>query len=101
MYFLVNPAAGRGRGRKALERVKAVLAPGDILAISQGPGDCERLAREAAAAGHPAIAVASGDGTIGEVINGIAASGFQTPLGLLPVGTANDFAASLGIPTDL
>lgn len=101
MYYLVNPAAGRGRGRKALERVKSVLGPGDILAISRWPGDCERLAREAAAAGHPAITVVSGDGTIGEVINGIAASGFQTALGVLPVGTANDFAASLGIPTDL
>lgn len=101
MYFLVNPAAGRGRGRKALDRVKSVLAPGDILAISGGPGDCERLAREAAAAGHPAITVVSGDGTVGEVINGIAASGFQTSLGVLPVGTGNDFAASLGIPTDV
>ena len=101
MYFLVNPAAGRGRGRKALKRVKSVLGPGDILAISRGPGDCERLAREAAAAGHPAITVVSGDGTVGEVINGIAASGFQTSLGVLPVGTGNDFAASLGIPTDL
>lgn len=101
MYFLVNPAAGRGRGRKALERVKSVLAPGDILAISRGPGDCERLAREAAAAGHPAITVVSGDGTVGEVINGIAASGFQTALGVLPVGTGNDFAASLGVPRDL
>lgn len=101
MYFLVNPAAGRGRGRKALKRVKSVLAPGDILAISREPGDCERLAREAAAAGHPAITVVSGDGTVGEAINGIAASGFQTSLGVLPVGTGNDFAASLGIPTDL
>ena len=101
MYFLVNPAAGRGRGRKALKRVKSVLGPGDILAISRGPGDCERLAREAAAASHPAITVVSGDGTVGEVINGIAASGFQTALGVLPVGTGNDFAASLGIPTDL
>ena len=101
MYFLVNPAAGRGRGRKALERVKSVLAPGDILAISRGPGDCERLAREAAAAGHPAITVVSGDGTVGEVINGIAASGFQTALGVLPVGTGNDFAASLGVPKEL
>jgi len=101
MYFLVNPAAGRGRGRKALERVKSVLAPGDILAISRGPGDCERLAREAAAAGHPAITVVSGDGTVGEVINGIAASGFQTALGVLPVGTGNDFAASLGVSRDL
>jgi diacylglycerol kinase (ATP) len=101
MYFLVNPGAGRGRGRKALERVKSVLKPGDILAISAGPGDCERLAREAAAAGQPAITVVSGDGTVGEVINGIAASGFQTALGVLPVGTGNDFATSLGIPTDL
>jgi len=101
MYFLVNPGAGRGRGRKALERVKSVLTPGDILAISAGPGDCERLARDAAAAGQPAITVVSGDGTVGEVINGIAASGFQTALGVLPVGTGNDFAASLGIPTDL
>jgi diacylglycerol kinase (ATP) len=101
MYFLVNPGAGRGRGRKALKRVKSVLGPGDILAISQGPGDCERLAREAAAASHPAITVVSGDGTVGEVINGIAASGFQTSLGVLPVGTGNDFAASLGIPKDL
>jgi diacylglycerol kinase (ATP) len=101
MYFLVNPGAGRGRGRKALERVKSVLAPGDILAISRGPGDCERLAREAAAAGQPAITVVSGDGTVGEVINGIAAAGFQTALGVLPVGTGNDFATSLGIPRDL
>jgi YegS/Rv2252/BmrU family lipid kinase len=101
MYFLVNPAAGRGRGRKALERVKSVLAPGDILAISRGPGDCEPLAKQAATAGHPAITVVGGDGTVGEVINGIAGSGFQTSLGVLPVGTANDFAASLGIPTDL
>lgn len=101
MYFLVNPAAGRGRGRKALERVKSVLEPGDILAISKGPGDCERLAREAAAAGQPAIALVSGDGGVGEVINGIAAHGFRTALAVLPVGTGNDFAASVGIPTDL
>jgi diacylglycerol kinase (ATP) len=101
MYFLVNPGAGRGRGRKALERVKSVLGPGDILAISRGPGDCERLATEAVAAGYPAIAVVGGDGTVSEAMNGIAASGFQTSLGVLPVGTGNDFAASVGIPTDL
>jgi diacylglycerol kinase (ATP) len=101
MYFIVNPAAGRGRGRKALDRVKSVLGPGDILAISRDPGDCERLATEAAAAGHPAITIVSGDGGVGEAVNGIAASGFQTALGVLPVGTGNDFAASLGIPKDL
>jgi YegS/Rv2252/BmrU family lipid kinase len=100
MYFLVNPGAGRGRGRKLFDRIKSLLEPGDTLSISRGPGDCERLATEAAAAGHPAITVVGGDGTLGEVINGIAATGFRASLGVLPVGTANDYAASLGIPTD-
>jgi diacylglycerol kinase (ATP) len=101
MYVIANPAAGRGRGRKALERVRSLLGPEDELAISQGPGDSERLAAEAAAAGHSVITVMGGDGTLGEVINGIAASDFRAALGILPVGTANDFAIYVGVPTDL
>jgi diacylglycerol kinase (ATP) len=101
MYVIANPAAGRGRGRKALERVRSLLGPEDELVMSQGPGDSERLAAEAAAAGHPVITVMGGDGTLSEVINGIAASGFRAALGVLPVGTANDFAIYVGVPTDL
>jgi len=101
MYVIANPAAGRGRGRKTLERLRALLGPEDELAISQAPGDAERLAAEAAAAGHAVVTVMGGDGTLGEVINGIAAGGFRAALGILPVGTANDFAIYLGIPTDL
>ena len=100
MYVIANPAAGRGRGRKALERVRSLLGPEDELVISQGPGDSERLAAEAAA-DHAVITVMGGDGTLGEVINGIAASGFRAALGVLPVGTANDFAIYVGVPTDL
>jgi diacylglycerol kinase (ATP) len=101
MYVIANPAAGRGRGGKALERVRSLLGPEDELVISQGPGDSERLAVEAVGAGRPVVTVMGGDGTLGEVINGIAASGFQAALGVLPVGTANDFAIYLGVPTNL
>ena len=99
MYFVVNPAAGRGRGRKILERLQPLLGPEDVVAVSEGPGHCERLAAEGAAQ-HPTVTVVGGDGTVCEVINGIAAASFGAALGILPVGTANDLASSVGIPRD-
>ena len=99
MYFVVNPAAGRGRGRKTLERLQPLLRPEDVVAVSEGPGHCQRLAAEGAAQ-HPAVIVVGGDGTVCEVINGIAQVGFTVALGILPVGTANDLASGVGIPRD-
>ena len=101
MYFIANPAAGRGRGRKVLNALHSLLQPEDTLVVSQGPGDCERLAADATAAGQPAVTVIGGDGTLGEVVNGIASAGFSAALGVLPVGTANDFAIYVGVPNDL
>jgi diacylglycerol kinase (ATP) len=99
MYFVVNPAAGRGRGRKTLDRLQPLLRPDATVAVSEGPGDCQRLAAEGAAT-HPAVTVVGGDGTLCEVINGIGDAGFTAALGILPVGTANDLATGLGIPRD-
>ena len=99
MYFVVNPAAGRGRGRKTLDRLQSLLGPEDVVAVSEGPGHCQRLAAEGAA-GHPVVTVVGGDGTVCEVINGIAQAGFTAALGILPVGTANDLATGVGIPRD-
>jgi len=99
MYFVVNPAAGRGRGRKVLDRLQPLLRPDDTVAVSEGPGHCQRLAAEASAQ-HPAVTVVGGDGTVCEVINGIAEAGFTAALGILPVGTANDLATGLSIPRD-
>jgi YegS/Rv2252/BmrU family lipid kinase len=99
MYFVVNPAAGRGRGRKTLDRLQPLLRPDDVVAVSEGPGHCQRLAAEGAAQ-YPAVTVVGGDGTLCEVINGIADAGFTAALGILPVGTANDLATGLGIPRD-
>jgi YegS/Rv2252/BmrU family lipid kinase len=99
MYFVVNPAAGRGRGRKVLDRLQPFLRSDDVVTVSEGPGHCQRLAAEGAAK-HPAVTVVGGDGTVCEVINGIGDAGFTAALGILPVGTANDLATGLGIPRD-
>lgn len=57
------------------------------------------LARESAAHGAEVVVAAGGDGTINSVASGLA--GTDVPLGILPLGTANDLARELGIPRDL
>lgn len=64
-------------------------------------GDAMRYARQAARARADLILAAGGDGTVNEVVNGIGRARWQPRLGILPMGTANDFAAGLGIPHDL
>ncbi|MEX2178701.1 MAG: YegS/Rv2252/BmrU family lipid kinase [Gemmatimonadaceae bacterium] len=61
-------------------------------------GDGESLAREAAMRGADVVAAVGGDGTLNEVVNGL--DGYDTPLGVIPLGTANDFARQAGIPAD-
>jgi len=61
--------------------------------------DAGRFTREAAAAGASAIVAVGGDGTVNEVLNGLA--GLHVPLGIIPLGTANDFARQAGIPLDV
>jgi diacylglycerol kinase (ATP) len=61
-------------------------------------GDAEALARDAARRGVDVVAAVGGDGTLNEVVNGL--DGFDVPLGVLPLGTANDFARQSGIPAD-
>ena len=61
-------------------------------------GDAARFAGEAAALGVDAVVAVGGDGTVNEVVNGL--SGHDVPLGIIPLGTANDFARQAGIPLD-
>lgn len=69
------------------------------LVETAAAGDAERLAREAVRLGYRAVVAAGGDGTIAEVITGLAGS--ETPLGIIPQGTGNQLAANLGIPADV
>lgn len=98
LLVIYNPIAGRRRGG-LLARVSAALAAADIevrTAATGARGDAARLARAARDSGT--IAVAGGDGTINEAINGIA--GGSARLALIPLGTANVLAAELGLPGD-
>jgi YegS/Rv2252/BmrU family lipid kinase len=74
------------------------IARGAILCATSRAGEAEFLARHAVSEGFGKIVAAGGDGTINEIVNGIAGS--TATLGLLPVGTMNVFATELGLPAN-
>lgn len=64
-------------------------------------GDARRYARSAARRGWDVVVAAGGDGTINGVVNGLTSARGEVALGVVPLGTANDFARGLGIPEDI
>ena len=94
---ILNPAARSERARRWRERVEA-MAAGAVICATTCCGEAETIARRAAAEGFETIVAAGGDGTINEVVNGMA--GTNSALGLLPMGTVNVFALELGIPAN-
>ena len=103
--LVVNPKAGGGRRGAALHQAIGILVEAGWRIdwrSTEGPGHAERLAREAASAGHDLVVAAGGDGTVHEVAQGLAGS--NTALALLPAGTGNVLAGQLGLvrlPTPL
>jgi len=99
--FLVNPAAENGAaGRRwpELAHEAASLGLQGDTRFSERPGHLTELAREAAADADLLVAV-GGDGTVNEVVNGIA--GLDVELALIPRGTGGDFVRTFGIPRKL
>src|SRR5947209_4296161 len=95
---IFNPRAGRDRARQRLRRLRALLGPHALFRPTEWPGHAEELAFEAARAGLPAVAAAGGDGTVHEVANGILRAGRpEVALEVYPIGSANDYAHSLGL----
>lgn len=87
----------------ALEEVRAHGASVRVW-VSDAPGAAVQLARDAAAMGADVVVAAGGDGTLNEVVTGImdgVEESARPAVGLLPLGTANDFARAAGIPLDL
>ncbi len=99
--FIVNPASGRGKGRAIGNTLQTLIKEKKLdatLEFTKAPSHGIKLALKAAERFECIVAV-GGDGTLNEVVNGIANSGSK--LGLLPVGSGNDFAHALKIPSDL
>ena len=106
-YVILNPTAGRGaaaRVRSVVERELAGAGAAFTIVQTTRRGHAAQLAEAAARAGWPAVVAAGGDGTVHEVVNGLmhaAADGEPSvPLGIVGVGSGNDFALLAGVPRD-
>lgn len=99
--LIYNPTSGREEMKKRLADILQRLDQGGIEAschATTGEGDATREAELAIERGYDMIIAAGGDGTLYEVINGMAERDNRPPLGVFPLGTTNDFARALGIP---
>jgi diacylglycerol kinase family enzyme len=98
---IYNPAAGKGRGAQRLNKLRRVLGARAAFWPTEQAGHADELARRAAVEGFPIVAAAGGDGTAHEVANGILRA--QRPdvtFAVIPVGSANDYAYSLGLDAE-
>ena len=98
--IILNPNAGSARDVDAIEASALRLGETTFCTTDQ-PGEATRLAQRAIADGCDLLVAAGGDGTINEVLNGLAPDFTRARLGILPLGTGNDFVRSMGIPTEL
>ncbi|MET7365036.1 diacylglycerol kinase [Streptomyces sp. NPDC005566] len=97
--LFVNPTAGRGRGARAAQPAASALRDAGFsvrTVLGEDADDALRRAREAVAAGTGALIAVGGDGMMSLALQAVAGTG--TPLGVVAVGTGNDFARALGLP---
>jgi YegS/Rv2252/BmrU family lipid kinase len=103
VLIIVNPAAAGGRAGREWPEVRGRLNALGLEAehrLTEAPGHATELAAEAVAAGIGTVVALGGDGTYCEVAEGLYRAGGGV-LGLLPAGTGNDAARTLGVPLDL
>ena len=99
MLFIMNPFAGQKRANRVLPDILLLFSQAgyDIHTVmTTGTGAATRAAQTQAGS-VDLVVCCGGDGTLNETITGLLRSGAKTPLGYIPTGTTNDFAASLGL----
>lgn len=105
VLVILNPHANHHQADKRSTALESALTEAGLeyeIVITRVRGDARRLA--ASASGYDAVVAAGGDGTVNDVVNGLLASageGPSQPLGILPLGTGNDFSDMTGLPRDL
>src|SRR5467141_2730936 len=103
-----NPNAGYGGSgrRRKLDEARRILALSGIeadLQETRAPGEATSMAHRASVEGRHLVIACGGDGTLNDIVNGLAAqeNGHRVPLALLPGGTANILAKELDLPWDI
>ena len=103
MLFVMNPYSGMRRASRCLADIIALFNRADyevITHMTAGPGDAIQVVAQKAKE-MDLVVCCGGNGTFNETISGILQSGVDVPVGYIPAGSTNDFAASLKIPTNI
>ncbi len=98
LLFIVNPSAGNGNAGKEWPEIEKEIDsnfPEHECVLTERPGHATELAKNGAIKGFDTIVSCGGDGTLNEVINGVAGS--EIRVALIPLGTGSDFGKSIGI----
>lgn len=106
--IILNPTSGRGLAGKSISLIENHLHRYGLdfdLVLTERPWQAADLAEQAAMDGYEVVVAASGDGTANETLNGLMRAQLKgagkTAMGILAVGTGNDFAYGMGVPTEL
>ena len=102
MLFVMNPNAGMKKANRSLTEILSVFNEYEYTVIThmtRCAGDASKIVAKYGP--HVDLVVCcGGDGTFNETVNGLMACGIRKPIGYIPAGSTNDFAASLNLPTD-
>lgn len=102
VLLVVNPVAGRGKIKRDIKIIKQNLEDSKInvdIKYTTLENNAEKIVEENIKDNDIILAV-GGDGTLNEIVNGITKSNKQVKVGFIPLGTTNDFARTLNVPTD-
>jgi diacylglycerol kinase (ATP) len=102
--LIYNPTSGREQIKRQLPEVLDKLEQAGYEAschATKGAGDATKAARQAVERNFDVVIAAGGDGTINEVVNGLAEQLVRPKLGIIPVGTTNDFARAIHVPRSI
>lgn len=103
LLFVMNPYAGMRKANRYLADIISIFNRADYrvtVHMTAGTGDGTRIV-EQMAPDMDVVVCCGGDGTFNETVNGILRSGADVPIGYIPAGSTNDFAASLRLPTNV
>ncbi|MBR6968730.1 MAG: YegS/Rv2252/BmrU family lipid kinase [Ruminococcus sp.] len=103
MYFIANLISGKATISKKLGAIvnEFVKAGYEVTVhTTQSAGDAVEKAEYACNSGYDLLVVAGGDGTLSQCLQGVMSCKKRIPIGYIPAGSTNDFAKSLGIPSD-